>query len=125
VTITGHAIEARINAENPWTFAPSPGKITGYNAPGGPGIRIDSAVHEHAVVQPYYDSLVAKLISTGTDRAHAIRRLSGAMQEYVVEGIHTTLPLQRLLVNDPLFTDVRYHTRIVDGWLKERRDSEG
>ena len=125
VTISGHAIEARINAENPWTFAPSPGKITGYNAPGGPGIRIDSAVHEHAVVQPYYDSLVAKLISTGTDRAHAIRRLSGAMQEYVVEGIHTTLPLQRLLVNDPLFTDVRYHTRIVDGWLKERRDSEG
>lgn len=123
VTFSGHAIEVRVNAEDPWTFVPSPGRITGYNAPGGPGIRIDSAVHEHAVVQPYYDSLVAKLIATGADRDHATRRLRWAMDEYVVEGIKTTLPLQRALVDDPLFTDVRYHTRIVDGWVKERRSS--
>ena len=95
VTFSGHAIEVRVNAEDPWTFVPSPGRITGYNAPGGPGIRIDSAVHEHAVVQPYYDSLVAKLIATGADRDHATRRLRWAMDEYVVEGIKTTLPLQR------------------------------
>ena len=121
VEITGHAIEARINAEDPWTFVPSPGRITGYHAPGGPGIRIDSAVHEHAVVQPYYDSLVAKLIATGTDRAHATRRLGWAMEEFVVEGIKTTLPLQIALLKDPVFTDVLYHTRIVDSWVKEHR----
>lgn len=119
VTIVGHAIEARVNAEDPWTFVPSPGRITGYHAPGGPGIRIDSAVHEHAVVQPYYDSLVAKLIATGTDREHATRRLGWAMEEFVVEGIKTTLPLQIALLKDPVFTDVLYHTRIVDSWVKE------
>jgi acetyl-CoA carboxylase biotin carboxylase subunit len=120
VQITGHAIEVRVNAEDPWTFMPSPGKITGYHAPGGPGIRIDSAVHEQAMVQPYYDSLVAKLIVTGADRDAAIRRLTWAMDEYVVEGIRTTLPLQRALVADPAFREVRFHTRYIDEWLANR-----
>jgi len=120
VRITGHAIEVRVNAEDPWTFMPSPGKVTGYHAPGGPGIRIDSAIHEQAYVQPYYDSLVAKLIVTASDRDAAIRRLSWALDEYVVEGIRTTLPLQRALVADPAFRELRYHTRFIDDWLAAR-----
>ncbi len=120
VTLHGHAIEVRVNAEDPWTFMPSPGLISAYNAPGGPGIRIDSAVHEQAMVQPYYDSLVAKLIVTAADRDAALRRLSWALDEFVVEGIRTTLPLQRELVADPGFRELRGHTRYVDEWLSDR-----
>lgn len=120
IKLTGHSIEVRVNAEDPWTFMPSPGKITGYHAPGGPGIRIDSAVHEQAIVQPYYDSLVAKLIVTAPTREAAIERLRWAMDEFVIEGIRTTLPLQRALVNDPAFREVRFHTRFIDHWLTLR-----
>ncbi|MCB9777918.1 MAG: acetyl-CoA carboxylase biotin carboxylase subunit [Alphaproteobacteria bacterium] len=122
VQLKGHSIEVRVNAEDPWTFMPSPGPITGYHAPGGPGIRIDSAVHEGAMVQPYYDSLVAKLVVTAEDRAAAIRRLSWALDEFVVEGIRTTLPLQRALVRDAAFQELRFHTRYVDEWLGRRND---
>ncbi|RME28675.1 MAG: hypothetical protein D6798_01875 [Deltaproteobacteria bacterium] len=94
--------------------------ITAYNAPGGPGVRIDSAVHEQAMVQPYYDSLVAKLIVTAADRDAALRRLAWALDEFVVEGIATTLPLQRELVADPGFRELRGHTRYVDEWLAAR-----
>jgi acetyl-CoA carboxylase biotin carboxylase subunit len=118
--LRGHAIEVRVNAEDPWKFTPSPGRIVGYHAPGGPGIRVDSAVHEGAFVQPYYDSLVAKLIAYGPDRESAIRKLLGAMDEYVVEGIRTSLPLQRLLLSDPAFRDVKFHTRYIDEWLRNR-----
>ncbi|MFZ5475349.1 MAG: acetyl-CoA carboxylase biotin carboxylase subunit [Myxococcota bacterium] len=120
VRLRGHAIEVRVNAEDPWKFTPSPGRITGYHAPGGPGIRIDSAVHEGAMVQPYYDSLVAKLIAYAPDRDAAVRKLLGAMDEYVVEGIRTSLPLQRLLLSDPAFRDVKFHTRYIDEWLRNR-----
>ncbi len=120
VVVRGHSIEVRVNAEDPWTFRPSPGRITGYHAPGGPGVRIDAAVHEQAVVQPYYDSLVAKLIVTAPDRERAIARLRWAMDEFVVEGIATTLPLQRLLVADPCFAAVDFHTRTIDQWLAGR-----
>jgi acetyl-CoA carboxylase biotin carboxylase subunit len=123
VRLRGHAIEVRVNAEDPWKFTPSPGRISGYHAPGGPGIRVDSAVHEGAMVQPYYDSLVAKLIAYAPDRDAAIRKLLGAMDEYVVEGIRTSLPLQRLLLSDPAFTGVRYSTRYIDEWLKRRPGS--
>ena len=122
VQVEGHSIEVRINAEDPYTFLPWPGKITGYHAPGGPGIRIDSAVHENATVQPYYDSLVGKLIVTGKDRDHAIRRLRWALEEFVVEGIRTTIPLQRQLLEDKSFQEVRVHTRFVDEWLKRREE---
>ena len=120
VKLTGHAIEVRVNAEDPWTFVPSPGRITGYNAPGGLGVRIDSAVHEGAMVQPYYDSLVAKLIVHADDREAAIKRMQWAMDEYVVEGIKTTLPLQKELIADPAFREVRFHTKFIDGWLRDR-----
>ncbi|MES2642547.1 MAG: acetyl-CoA carboxylase biotin carboxylase subunit [Myxococcota bacterium] len=120
VRLRGHSIEVRVNAEDPWKFTPSPGRITGYHAPGGPGVRVDSAVHEGAFVQPYYDSLVAKLIVFAPDREAAIRKLLGAMDEYVVEGIRTSLPLQKLLLSDPAFRDVKFHTRYIDEWLKNR-----
>jgi acetyl-CoA carboxylase biotin carboxylase subunit len=120
ITLSGHSIEVRVNAEDPWTFRPSPGRITGYNAPGGPGVRIDSAVHEGAMVQPFYDSLVAKLIVTAPDRDAAIRRAVRAIDEFVVEGIHTSLPLQRILLQTDEFRDVGFHTRFIDSWLAAR-----
>ncbi len=119
----GHAIEVRVNAEDPWTFLPSPGRITGYHEPGGPGVRVDSAAHEHAMVQPYYDSLVGKLIVHGDDREHAIRRLLGAIDEFIVEGIKTTLPLQRELLRTAEFRDNTMYVRFVDEWLKQRREA--
>jgi acetyl-CoA carboxylase biotin carboxylase subunit len=124
VIIRGHSIEVRINAEDPWTFLPSPGTITGYHAPGGPGIRIDSAVHEQAMVQPYYDSLVAKLIATAHDRPTAIKKVLWAVDQFVVEGIRTTLPLQRELLAGAAFGESKFHTRYVDAWLKERNAKE-
>lgn len=120
VRLQGHSIEVRVNAEDPWKFTPSPGKITGYHAPGGPGVRVDSSIHEGATVQPYYDSLAAKLIVHAPDRETAIRKLLGAMNEYVIEGIRTSLPLQKLLLTDPAFRDVRFHTRYIDEWLRGR-----
>ena len=125
VEVRGHSIEIRVNAEDPWTFLPSPGTITGYHAPGGPGIRIDSAVHEQAMVQPYYDSLVAKLIATAHDRPTAIKKMLWAMDQFVVEGIRTTIPLQRTLLAGDAFRDSTFHTRYVDTWLQEREKKEG
>ncbi|MFT7518678.1 MAG: acetyl-CoA carboxylase biotin carboxylase subunit [Kiritimatiellia bacterium] len=119
----GHAIEVRINAEDPWTFMPSPGRITGYHEPGGPGVRVDSAVHEHAIVQPYYDSLTGKLIVHGKNRDHAIRRMLGALDEFIVEGIKTTIPLQRELINSDEFRDCEFYVRFVDDWLEARRNA--
>ena len=121
----GHAVEIRVNAEDPWRQLPSPGLVTGYHEPGGPGIRVDSAIHEQAMVQPYYDSLTAKLIAYGKDREHATRRLVGAIDEFVVEGIKTTLPLQRALLVGEAFREVSFHTRFVDRWLEERAVEEG
>jgi acetyl-CoA carboxylase biotin carboxylase subunit len=123
VVARGHAIEVRVNAEDPFTFIPSPGRITGYHEPGGPGVRVDSAVHEHAMVQPYYDSLVAKLIVHGRDREHAITRMLWAIDEFVVEGIKTTLPLQKLLLDGAVFREARFNTRYIDQWLAERKSS--
>ncbi|HHO54127.1 MAG TPA: acetyl-CoA carboxylase biotin carboxylase subunit, partial [Deltaproteobacteria bacterium] len=82
----GHALEVRVNAEDPSSFLPSPGLVTGYHEPGGPGVRVDSAIHEHAMVQPYYDSLAAKLIVRADDRDRAITRMIGAIDEFIVEG---------------------------------------
>jgi acetyl-CoA carboxylase biotin carboxylase subunit len=121
VQITGHSIEIRVNAEHPETFLPSPGLVTGYHEPGGPGVRVDSAIHEQAMVQPYYDSLTAKLIVRGRDRDHAIRRLLCAMDEFIVEGIHTTIPLQRELLLSDEFKNCTMWTRFVDAWVAEKR----
>jgi acetyl-CoA carboxylase, biotin carboxylase subunit len=101
VSLTGHAIECRINAEHPETFAPSPGRITGLNLPGGIGVRVDTAAYTDSVIPPYYDSLVAKLIAYGQDREEAINRMKRALSMFVVEGIHTTISLhERILANE-------------------------
>jgi len=103
VVLKGHAIECRINAEDPYTFVPSPGRITFYHPPGGPGIRVDTHVYNNYVVPPNYDSLVGKLISYGDTREQAIARMRSALSEMVVDGIRTNLPLHRDLMLDARF----------------------
>jgi acetyl-CoA carboxylase, biotin carboxylase subunit len=103
IRMCGHAIECRINAEHPETFTPSPGRITGMNLPGGAGIRIDTAAYQDGVIPPYYDSLVAKLIAHGRDRAEAIARMSRALDMFVVEGIYTSIPLHQRILSHPDF----------------------
>jgi len=103
IHLRGHAIECRINAEDPYRFTPSPGRITSYHAPGGPGIRVDSHVYQGYSVPPYYDSMVGKVIAYGASREQAIRRMRVALSEMVVEGIQTNIPLQLELLNDIRF----------------------
>ena len=97
----GHAVECRINAEDPDTFAPSPGQITQYHMAGGPGVRVDSHVYSNYYVPPYYDSMIGKIITLGMHRNEALARMNGALQEMVVDGIKTNLPLHRELFQDP------------------------
>ena len=101
--IRGHAIECRINAEDPYRFTPSPGRITSYHPPGGPGIRVDSHIYHGYTVPPHYDSLIGKVIAYGASREQAIRRMRVALSEMVIEGIRTNLPLQQELLNDARF----------------------
>jgi acetyl-CoA carboxylase biotin carboxylase subunit len=110
IALRGHAIECRINAENPETFAPSPGRITGLNLPGGIGIRVDTAAYTDSVVPPYYDSLVAKLIAYGKDRDEALARMKRALSMFVIEGIHTTIPLHERILLDEDFIAGRFDT---------------
>jgi acetyl-CoA carboxylase biotin carboxylase subunit len=111
----GHAIECRINAENPVSFRPSPGKIVHYHPPGGLGVRVDSAVYHGYTIPPYYDSLVGKLIVHGRTRGECLMRLKRALDEFVVDGIETTLPLFRALVREKEIIDGEYHIH----WLEE------
>ncbi|HEX7362893.1 MAG TPA: acetyl-CoA carboxylase biotin carboxylase subunit [Bryobacteraceae bacterium] len=115
VRFQGHAIECRINAEHPETFAPSPGRITGLNLPGGIGVRVDTAAYTDCVIPPYYDSLVAKLIAHGRDRAEAISRMKRALSMFVIEGIHTTIPLQERILSDSRFLAGRFDTNFLNG----------
>ena len=110
----GHAIECRINAEDPETFAPSPGRITGLNLPGGLGVRVDTHIHEGYVVPPNYDSLLAKLIVHAEDRESARRRMRRALQEFVVEGIRTNLDFHRRLMDHPDFIEARLDTHFLE-----------
>jgi acetyl-CoA carboxylase biotin carboxylase subunit len=110
----GHAIECRINAEDPETFTPSPGRITTFRVPGGPGIRVDTAVHADAVIPPYYDSLVAKLIAYGDNRAEAIVRMQGALDGFIVEGIKTTVALHKTILADPIFVAGNFDTHFLE-----------
>jgi acetyl-CoA carboxylase, biotin carboxylase subunit len=110
----GHAIECRINAEDPETFVPSPGRITAFRVPGGPGIRVDTALYADAVVPPYYDSLVAKLVAHGRDRAEAIARMHGALDGFVVEGIKTTIPLHKRILAESDFIEGEFDTHFLD-----------
>jgi acetyl-CoA carboxylase biotin carboxylase subunit len=112
----GHAIECRINAENPETFAPSPGRITGLNLPGGIGIRVDTHAYQDGVIPPYYDSLVAKLIAHGKDRQEAIQRMKRALDLFVIEGIHTSIPLHKRIMNEPDFIAGKFDTNFIKRW---------
>jgi acetyl-CoA carboxylase biotin carboxylase subunit len=103
IAIRGHAIEVRINAEDPERFTPSPGRITAYHPPGGLGVRVESAAYQDYVVVPYYDSLIAKLICSGVTRAEAIARMRSALGEFVIEGIKTTIPLHQRIMGDADF----------------------
>jgi acetyl-CoA carboxylase biotin carboxylase subunit len=103
VVLRGHAIECRINAEDPFKFTPSPGRITSYHPPGGPGIRVDSHVYQGYMVPPHYDSMVGKVIAYGATRDQAIRRMRIALSEMVVEGIQTNIPLHQELLTDARF----------------------
>jgi acetyl-CoA carboxylase biotin carboxylase subunit len=117
VKFHGHAIECRINAENPSTFRPSPGRIHQYHPPGGLGVRIDSAVYQGYAIPPYYDSLVGKLIVHGKSRTECLMRLKRALDELVVEGIETTLPLFRALVREQAIIDGDYHIHWLERFL--------
>ena len=113
VELHGHAIECRIVAENPETFAPSAGKVTGLHLPGGPGIRVDRAAYTQSVIPPYYDSLIAKLVAYGDDREEAIRRMSRALEMFVVEGISTSIPVHEKIMRDPDFQAGNFDTHFL------------
>jgi acetyl-CoA carboxylase biotin carboxylase subunit len=117
VGFRGHAIECRINAEHPERFTPSAGKITVFNIPGGTGVRVDTAAYAEGVIPPYYDSLIAKLVVRGRDRAEAISRMSRALDMFVVEGIHTTIPLHKRIMADPDFRAGNFDTKFMERFL--------
>ncbi len=114
---SGHAIECRINAEDPVTFVPSAGRITTFQAPGGTGVRVDSAAHADAVIPPYYDSMIAKLIVKGRDRTEAIGRMRRALEMFVIEGIRTSIPLHRRIFADPDFAAGKFDTHFIERLL--------
>ncbi len=118
ICFNGHAIEARINAEDPDTFTPSPGRITLYHPPGGPGVRVDSHMFQGATVPPFYDSLIAKLIVHADDRAGAIARLDRALGEYAIDGVSTNLPLQRRILASEDFIQSEIDVVWLERWLK-------
>jgi acetyl-CoA carboxylase biotin carboxylase subunit len=117
VELRGHAMECRINAEDPETFAPSAGRITVFHPPGGPGIRADTAAHSEATIPPYYDSLIAKLIVHGRDRQEAIARMSRALEMFIVDGIKTSIPLHRRILADPDFRSGDFDTSFLERWI--------
>lgn len=121
VTFSGHAIECRINAENPVTFAPSPGRITYFHPPGGLGVRVDSGLYQGYVVPPHYDSLIGKLIVHGRTRVECLMRLRRALDEIVVDGIETTIPLFRDLVAEPDIANGMYDISWLESYLAKKR----
>ncbi len=127
IPIRGHAIECRINAEHPEKFTPSAGKITAFNVPGGNGIRVDTAQYAEGVVPPYYDSLIAKLIAHGNDREESMARMRRALDMFIVQGIHTTIPLHQRIFQDEEFRQGQFDTKFMERFFeraKERREAE-
>jgi acetyl-CoA carboxylase biotin carboxylase subunit len=114
VNFAGHSIECRINAEDPETFVPSAGRITVFQMPGGTGVRVDTAAHADAVIPPYYDSLVAKLIVRARDRSEAISRMRRALEMFVIEGIKTSIPLHQRIFADPNFIAGKFDTHFLE-----------
>ena len=120
VVIKGHAIECRVNAEDPFKFTPSPGRITMWHPPGGPGVRVDSHIYSNYFVPPYYDSMIGKIIVHGDSREHALARMRTALGETVVEGIQTNIPLHRELMMDPGFIAGSTNIHYLEEWLVVR-----
>jgi acetyl-CoA carboxylase biotin carboxylase subunit len=125
VTFTGHAIECRVNAEDPYTFAPSPGVIHAFSVPGGPGVRVDTFAHAECTIPPYYDSLIAKIIAHGRDRQEAIARMRRTLEMTVIEGIKTSIPLHLRILNDADFIAGRLSTGFMDRYMPEKKSSGG
>jgi len=123
VEFRGHAIECRINAEDPRTFAPSPGLVKGYHAPGGMNVRVDSGLYAGYKVPPYYDSMIAKLIVWGHTREGALRRLRRALEEFVIDGMKTTIPLHQALLDDPEFQKGDYTIKWLEEWLARQDEA--
>jgi acetyl-CoA carboxylase biotin carboxylase subunit len=121
IRINGHSIECRINAEHPETFIPSPGRITDYHAPGGLGVRVDSAIYSGYAVPPYYDSLIAKLIVHGSTRNECLMRLRRALEEFVIGGVNTTIPLHQKLISDPDFLNGDYDIHWLEEWMSDEQ----
>ncbi|HEX2456874.1 MAG TPA: acetyl-CoA carboxylase biotin carboxylase subunit [Vicinamibacterales bacterium] len=125
VTFNGHAIECRITAEDPDTFAPSPGVIHAYSVPGGPGVRVDTFVHAECTVPPYYDSMIAKIIVHGRDRQEAIARMRRTLEMTVIEGVRNTIPLHLRILSDPDFVAGRISTAFMERFLMEKKPADG
>ncbi len=121
LVFTGHAIECRINAEDPETFAPSPGKVAMYHVPGGMHVRVDSALYQGYTVPPYYDSMIGKLIVYGRTREGCLMRLKRALEEFVIEGMKTTIPLHQKLIADPDVQNGDYSIKWLEEWLERQK----
>jgi acetyl-CoA carboxylase biotin carboxylase subunit len=120
IVFAGHAIECRINAEDPFTFAPSPGQVSAYHAAGGMHVRVDSGLYAGYRIPPYYDSMIAKLIVYGRTREGCIMRLRRALEEMVVEGVKTSIPLHQALLNEPDILEGDYSIKWLEDWLAKR-----
>ena len=120
IEFKGHAIECRINAEDPWNFTPSPGQVTAYHAAGGMNVRVDSGLYAGYRIPPYYDSMIGKLIVSGRTRKGAIMRLKRALDEMVIDGVKTSIPLHQALLDDPEFQSGEYTIKWLEEWLAKR-----
>jgi acetyl-CoA carboxylase biotin carboxylase subunit len=125
IEIRGHSIECRINAEDPNTFVPSPGVITAFSVPGGPGVRIDTYAHSDCTVSPYYDSLIAKVITHGRDRTEALARMRRTLEMTVVEGIKTSIPLHLKVLSDPDFIAGKFDTSFMERYMPDKMKKPG
>jgi len=124
LVFSGHAIECRINAEDPETFMPSPGRVTSYHVPGGMHVRVDSALYQGYQVPPYYDSMIGKLIVYGRTREGCLMRLKRALEEYVIEGMKTTIPLHQRLIQDPDVQNGDYSIKWLENWLERQKGGD-
>ena len=123
MTFDGHAIECRVNAEDPVTFAPSPGVIHAFSVPGGPGVRVDTFAHSECTGSPYYDSMIAKILVHGRDRQEAIARMRRSLEMTVIDGIKTSIPLHLKILADPDFVAGRLSTSFMERYIVEKKSS--
>ena len=124
IDFQGHAIECRINAEDPATFAPWPGKIDDYHPPGGLGVRVDSGLYAGYTVPPHYDSMIAKLIVHGATRNECLMRLRRALEEFVITGVRTTIPLHQKLMSENDFINGKYDIRWLEAYVAEQAEAQ-